>query len=150
MRSTICVHDLFEFSFNFINVALTFGLDQNFDASFVNVVPATPTVVNADNSFQVIHDVLPWQEITNQCAYNGCAPHAAAHPDFEAHFALCIFDKLQTNVVPTNGSAVFVSACDSDFELARQKCKLRVQRAPLPQNFCIGPRVDHFIDGYAR
>ena len=150
VRSTISVHDLFEFRFNFIDVALTFGFDQNFDASFVQVVTATPTVVNADNSFQVIHDVLPWQEITNQCANDGCAAHATAHPDFEAYFALCIFDKLQANVVPTNGSAVFVRACDGDLELAWQKCKLRVQRAPLSQNFCIGPRVDHFINGYAR
>ena len=52
--------------------------------------------------------------------------------------------------MPTNGSAVFLSACDGDLELAWQKCKLRVQRAPLTQNFCIGPRVDHFINGYAR
>ena len=51
--------------------------------------------------------------------------------------------------MPAYCGAVFCGASDGNLEFAWQKCKLWMQGTPLPQNFCIGPWVDHFIDGHA-
>jgi hypothetical protein len=54
---------------------------------------------------------------------------------------------LQTNVVPSNGRAVFKSATDCDFEFAWQESKLWMQGAPLSKNFAVRPGVNDFIGG---
>ena len=92
--------------------------------------------------------MLPRQELTYQGAYEGRATHTATYPDFEANFAAGILNKLQADIVPANGRSIFCATGDGDLELARQKCKLRMQGAPLAQNFCIGTRIDRFINGH--
>ena len=150
MRATIFVDHIVKFSLNLIDVTLTFSLHQYFDARFVQVVASAPAVVDAHHGFEVVHDLLPRQELPHQGANDGGSAHATADPNLEANFARNIFDKLQADIVPTNGGAVFFGACDGNFEFAGQECKLRVQGAPLAQYFCVGPRVDHLVYGHTR
>ena len=149
MRATVDGDDLQELSFHFINVPLTFSLDQNFDTGFVQIVATTPAVVHTHDSFEVVHDLLPRQELTHQAANDGGSAHATAHPHFEADFALCVFDQLQADIVPANGSAVFACPGDGNFEFAGQECELGMQGAPLTQDLRVGSRVDHFVHGHA-
>ena len=150
MRAAIFVDHIIKFSLHLVDVALTFCLYQNFDARFVQVVAPAPAVVDAHYGFEVVHDLLPRQELAHQSADDGGTAHAAAHPYLEANFTICIFNKLQADIVPTNGGSVFFGACDGNFELARQECELGVQGAPLTQNFSVGPGVDHLIYGHTR
>jgi hypothetical protein len=59
----------------------------------------------------------------------------ATDEDAETQFAFVVLNQIQAHIVPANRRAVVRRAGDCDLELAGQKRKLRVQRAPLPQNF---------------
>jgi len=56
--------------------------------------------------------------------------------------------RLEGVVKRYGGRTVLDGASDGDLEFAGQKCELRVQGAPLTQNFCIRTRVYHFVDGH--
>ena len=129
----------------FLYVTRAFCFHQNFDTGFVNIVTTAPAVVNAHHGFQKVKYLVPRQELANHRADNGCAPHSATGHDAKPDFACGIALHMQTHIVPCGGGAVFQSAADGDFEFARQKCKFRVQRAPLAQNFCKRARVHNFI-----
>lgn len=80
----------------------------------------------------------------------GVRLHAATHHDAKAQLALSIFDQIQTHIVPAHGSAVVAGACDGDFEFARQKRKLWVQRAPLANDFSKRTWVGYLVRRNAR
>ena len=145
MRCAIALQNLTELGLDFVKVALAFGLDQNFDAGFVFVVAAAPAVVDTHHGFEVIHDVLPRQELADHHAVDRGAAHAATHQHLEANLACIVLDDLQAHVVPANGGAVLKGPRDGDFELARQVRKLGVQRAPLANQLGVGPWIDHFV-----
>ena len=128
---------------------MAFGLHQNFDTRFVDVVATAPAVVHAHHGFEVVDDLVPRQELANHRADDGRAAHAAAHVNFEAHIAFVITQQAQANVVPLNGCAVFGRTGDGNFEFPRQVGELGVQGAPLAQHFGVGAWVDVFVHGNA-
>ena len=133
-----------------VKVTLAFGLDQNLDARFVDVVAAAPAVVDTHHGFEVVDDLVPGQEGTNFGANHRCAAHATAHKHLKTHLTLGIAQHAQANVVPSNGGTVFDRPCDGDLELAWQVSELRVQGAPLAQHFGIRTWVHRFVHRNAR
>ena len=85
------------------------------------------------------------QKVTHHTAYHRRAPQAAAHHHFKAHFTRCIFHRMQSNIVNQSGSTVLSRARDGNFEFARQISKLRVQRAPLADDFAVRARVYQLV-----
>ncbi|MPM75405.1 hypothetical protein SDC9_122398 [bioreactor metagenome] len=140
-------HDGTVFLFHLVNVALAFALHQNLDARLPQVVAAAIAVVDANHRFQVIHDLVPRQELAQHGADHRRAAHAAAHAHLEADFARFILHQLQAGVVPTERGAVFLGAVERQLELARQEGEFGVQRAPLAQDFRVGARIDDFVGG---
>ena len=52
---------------------------------------------------------------------------------------------MQSNIVNQSGSTVLSRARDGNFEFARQISKLRVQRAPLADDFAVRARVYQLV-----
>ena len=148
VQAAVFDQNVLVFGLDFVKVTLAFGLDQNLDACLVQVVPAAPSVVDADHGFEVIHDLVPRQELADLRAHHRGSAHAAAHQHLEAHVTRRVFDHLQAHVVPANGGAVFCGAGDGDLELARQESEFGVQRAPLADQLGVGPGIDDFVDGH--
>jgi hypothetical protein len=149
VRRAVVLEDLLVLGFHVVDVALAFGLHQDLDARLVDVVAAAVAVVDPDHRFEVIHDLLPRQELAQHGADDGRAAHAAAHLHAEAEFAGLVLHHMQAHVVPAGGGAVFGGAGDGDLELARQEGELGVQRAPLAHDFREGARIGDFVDGNA-
>lgn len=87
MRTAVVLDDLAELFLDAVDVTLTFCLHQNLDPRLVLVVAASVLVVDAHHRFDVIHDVLPRQKLTQHGADHGRAAHAAAHRDAKSQFA---------------------------------------------------------------
>ena len=145
VRAAVVVHDLAVLGFHVVKVTLAFGLDQNLDARLVDVVAPAIAVVHAHDGFDVVHHLVPGQELADHAADDRRAAHAAAHLHFEAEFAFGVAKQVQADVMPGGGGAVFQSTADGDFEFTRQKSELGVQRAPLAQDLAEGARVGNLV-----
>jgi hypothetical protein len=88
VRRAVGSDDVLVLGFHLVDVALAFGLDQNLDARLVQIVAPAPAVVDAHHGFQVVHDLVPWQELADGGADDRRAAHAATDQHFEAQFAL--------------------------------------------------------------
>ena len=126
VRSAVLCQYLLVLGFHFVSEALALGLDQNFDARFVDVVSAAPAVVDPHQGLEVVQDLMPGQERADGAGNHRGASHAAAHQHLEAYLALLIAQHLQADIVPGGGGPVFVGAGHRYLELARQKGKLWV------------------------
>src|SRR3989344_5279654 len=143
------ISTIWRYSSFIVDVLLAFGLDQNLDAGLVLVVAAAVLVVHAHDGLDVIHDLVPGQELADHGANHRRATHATAHKHLEADLALLILEQVQAHVVPARGGAVVLGTADGDLELAWQKSELGVQRGPLADDFRIGARVHDLVHGNA-
>ncbi len=141
--------DLAEFLFHLVHVGLALGLHEDLDARLPEVVAAAVAVVDADHRLQVVHELVPGQELAHHRADDRRAAHAAAHAHLEAQLAGLVLHELQAHVVPAERGAVFAGAVERHLELARQEGELGVQRAPLAQDFGEGPRIGDLVGGDA-
>ncbi len=148
--TTLDLDDLAEFLIDLVDEVLALGLHEDLDARLPGVVAAAVAVVDADHGFQVVHQLVPGQELAQHRADGGRAAHAAAHAHLEAQLAGLVLEQLQAHVVPAQRGAVFLGTADGDLELARQEAELGVQRAPLAQDFGEGAGVGDLVDGDAR
>ncbi|MNV38153.1 hypothetical protein D3C71_1296960 [compost metagenome] len=119
MRATVDLDDLAVFLFDVIDVLLAFGLDQDLDARLVLVVAAAVLVVHAHDGLDVIHDLVPGQELADHGANHRRAPHAPAHKHLEADLTSVVLEQVQAHVVPARCGAVVLGTADGDLELAR-------------------------------
>ena len=132
-----------------VDELLPLGLHQDLDARLVLVVAPAGQVVGADHGLDVVEQLVPGQELAHHAADDRRAAHAAAHLDGETHLAGVVAQRLQANVVPGGGGAVFGGAVEGDLELARQEGELGVQRAPLAQDLGERAGVDDLVRGDA-
>ena len=138
-------NDVAVLGLDLVHKGLPFGLDQDLDAGFVDVVAAAKAVVGANNGFQVVEDLVPGQKIADHRADEGRAAHAAAHAHLKTQVARGVAQQAQAHVVPRRGGAVFGRTGDGHLEFARQKRELGVQGAPLAHDFCEWARVGHLV-----
>src|SRR5690606_15896008 len=87
VRAAVDLDDLAVLLFDVIDVLLAFGLDQDLDARLVLVVAPAVLVVDAHDGLDVIHDLVPGQELADLRADDRGAAHAPADKYLEADLA---------------------------------------------------------------
>src|SRR5262245_55117944 len=120
-------------------------VDEDFDARLVDVVAPAMQIVDAQDGLDVAQQVRFGQYIADFFGEIGCAPLAAPDPNRKTQAAVTEALQLEANVVGLDRTAVMLRGRDADFELARQKAELGVERGPLPDDFGIGSRIRNFL-----
>ena len=113
--------------------------------ALVDVVAPAVAVVDAHDRLDEDEDLAPRQELADHGADDRRAAHAAADAHLETDLAGVVPPQVQADVVPRRRGPVFGGTAHGDLELARQERELRLQRAPLPQDLAVGPRIDRFV-----
>ncbi len=116
-------------------------IDENLDAGFEEIVAPAGLVVDAQYRFEEGKDVLLGDEVADDMADIGRAPHAAAGIDAIARFAAFVANDLDADIVELDRRAVMRGARYGDLEFARQEREFRMQARPLPDNFGQHARV---------
>ena len=134
------------FGFDFLREFLgAQRLHQNLDPGFINVVATAVTVVHPQHGFAIAQQMLPWQVFADHRTDNRGPAHPAAGQYPRHHFALRILRQEDADIVDQHGGTVFLRTAHGNLEFARQPGKFRMKGRPLPQNFAIGTRIDHFV-----
>ena len=92
---------------------------------------------------------MPGQELAHHGADHRRAAHAAADLHLEAELAGRIAQQLQADVVPAVAARSSCAPLTAILNLRGRNGELRVQRAPLAQDFAERPRVGDLVGGDA-
>ena len=82
--------DALVLGFDFVDIALALGLNENLDPGLVHVVAPAPGVVDPHHGLEVVDDLVPGQKGADFGADHRRAAHAATYEDLESYFTLCI------------------------------------------------------------
>src|SRR5690606_34303278 len=118
--------------------------NQDLDSRLEEVVTSPQLVVDAHYRVGVCEKVVPIQSFPQHGSKNRGTPKAASYSYAEYRMRLG-FHNFEGQVVDLYQRAILRRACDRHLELARKKCELGMEGAPLAQQLAIWARVKNLI-----